>query len=217
GAALPVHTIDEVVYEVRPSLLIGTVDKFAQIVRRDETARLLGRGVRPPDLILQDELHLISGPLGTVVGLYEASIDQIGSRGGGPPKVIGSTATSRRAREQVLRLFNREVAQFPPPAIDWNDSCFAVKDDSVPGRIYVGVTSAGRSPKFTLQAVCAALMQRAAASERVLHSDAERDPYWTLVAYFNSMRELGGALVMMLDDVNDSMIVFARSHGCDAR
>lgn len=217
GEPLPVYTIDEVVYAKRPSLLIGTVDKFAQVVRDPATVGLLGRGGLPPDLILQDELHLISGPLGTIVGLYEAAIDRICSRDGVPPKVIGSTATIRRARDQVRGLFNRAVAQFPPPAIDWEDSCFAVKDDKVPGRVYVGVTTTGRSPKFTLQAVCAAGMQRAAATEGLLATDAERDPYWTLVAYFNSMRELGGALVMMLDDVNDSIAVYARSHGVAAR
>lgn len=213
GQPLPVFTIDEVVYQQRPSLLIGTVDKFAQIVRNPDSASLLGRGALPPDLILQDELHLISGPLGTIVGLYEAAIDRICARDGIPPKVIGSTATIRRAQEQVRGLFDRAVAQFPPPAIDWDDSCFAVKDTTVPGRFYVGVTTAGRSPKFTLQATCGAAMQRAAPSEGILTSDASRDPYWTLLAYFNSMRELGGALVMMLDDVNDSMMVYASSHG----
>jgi hypothetical protein len=217
GEPLPVFTIDEVVYANRPALLIGTVDKFAQVVRSPATVGLLGQGGLPPDLILQDELHLISGPLGTIVGLYEAAIDRICSRDGIPPKVIGSTATIRRAQEQVRGLFDRAVAQFPPPAIDWEDSCFAVKDDTVPGRVYVGVTTTGRSPKFTLQAVCAAGMQRAAPTEGLLTTDAERDPYWTLVAYFNSMRELGGALVMMLDDVNDSISVYARSHGVAAR
>ncbi len=219
GAPLPVYTIDEVVYDHCPSLVIGTVDKFAQIVRKEQTARLFGvdSGALPPELILQDELHLISGPLGTVVGVYEAAIDQICSRDGIPPKIVGSTATIRRAQEQVRGLFNREVSQFPPPAIDWDDSCFAVRDTKSAGRLYVGVTTTGRSPKFTLQAVCAALLQRAAPEEGIFPTDTDRDPYWTLVAYFNSMRELGGALVMMLDDVNDSMAIYSRSHGCKTR
>jgi hypothetical protein len=217
GAPLPVHTIDEVVYQQSPSLLIGTVDKFAQIVRKQQTMQLFNAASIPPELILQDELHLISGPLGTVVGLYEAAIDQICSRDGIPPKVVGSTATIRRAEDQVRGLFNREVSQFPPPAIDWDDSCFAVRDTKAAGRLYVGATTAGRSPKFTLQAVCAALLQRAAPEEGIFPTDAERDPYWTLLAYFNSMRELGGAHVMMLDDVNDSMTVYSRSHGCNTR
>jgi ATP-dependent helicase YprA (DUF1998 family) len=113
---MPVFTIDEVVYQRRPSLLIGTVDKFAQLVRRAETGHLLGVDGLPPDLILQDELHLISGPLGTIVGLYEAAIDRICSRDGIPPKVIGSTATIRQAQDQVRGLFDRTCSQFPPPS-----------------------------------------------------------------------------------------------------
>jgi hypothetical protein len=209
GVDLPIYTIDELLYRHRPSLVIGTVDKFAQLCRRAETGNLLGADVgEPPDLILQDELHLISGPLGTVVGVYEAAIDRICARLGVPPKVVGSTATIRRAEQQVLRLFNREVFQFPPPVLDWSDSCFAVLDEEVPGRVYVGITTVGRSPKFTLQAVCASLLQRA---NEPAWTDEERDPFWTLLTYFNSMRELGGAHVMMLDDVNDSMRIYARS------
>jgi len=214
GTPLPVHTIDELVYRHMPSLVIGTVDKFAQIVRKSETSAILGGAGSSPDLVIQDELHLISGPLGTIMGIYESAIDAICARDGLPPKIIGSTATIRRARDQVLRLFDRSVAQFPPPGIDWRDSCFAVVDPAVPGRLYAGLTTAGRSPKFTLQALCAALLQRA--SEPVL-GDAARDPFWTLLVYFNSMRELGGAHVMMLDDVNDSIGIYAGSHGLAPR
>lgn len=212
---LGVWTVDEEIYAEKPSLVIGTIDKFAQIVRKEETASLLGSaGGKPPDLIIQDELHLISGPLGTIAGIYEAAVDLICTRDGIPPKVVGSTATIRRASEQVRQLFNRQVLQFPPPVLDIEDSCFAVIDDEAPGSLYVGVTSAGRSPKFTLQAVCACLMQGAF---ELPGGDAAQDPYWTLVAYFNSLRELGGALVMMRDDVEDSMKNFARIHGTSAR
>ncbi len=213
GTGLPVHTIDEEIYAAAPSLLIGTIDKFAQIVRNERTHQILGGGeTQPPELIIQDELHLISGPLGTIAGLYESALDQLCTWNGLPPKVIGSTATIRRADDQVRALFRRKVAQFPPPVLDSHDSCFAVVDSSKPGRIYVGVTTAGRSPKFVLQAVCASLMQGAYELP-----ESVRDPYWTLVAYFNSLRELGGALVMMYDDVRDSISVYSRSHGQQAR
>lgn len=208
GVQLPIWTVDTEVYEKRPSLVIGTVDKFAQIVRNGRTRNLLGDP--PPELIIQDELHLISGPLGTMVGLYEAAIDRICSRRGVPPKIVGSTATIRRADDQVLKLFERQVLQFPPPILDAEDSCFAVVDDRVPGRLYAGVTTSGRSPKFILQAVCASLKQWA---HELDVTDAERDPYWTLVSYFNSLRELGGALVMMQDDVEDSISTYANLHG----
>jgi hypothetical protein len=215
GKALPffpLWTVDDDVYREQPSLLIATADKFAQIVRNAETSALFG-AVRPtspehapPDLIIQDELHLISGPLGSMAGLYECAIDEICSRRGSRPKVIGSTATIRRATEQVKMLFWRDTFQFPPPALDRVNSCFAVQDDAAPGRLYVGVTTAGRSTPFTLQAVCASLMQ---AAKGVPGTPVEKDPYTTLVVYFNSLRELGGTLVMMHDDVPRSIEAYA--------
>lgn len=207
-APLPVWTVDEDVYRNKPTLLIGTIDKFVQIVRRKEINSLFGLNMgRPPDLILQDELHLISGPLGTVAGLYETAIDQMFSSDGYHPKIIGSTATIRRASEQVSSLFDRKTAQFPPPCLDALDSAFAVVDSDVPGRLYAGITTAGRSAKFTLQAVAASLLQSAVSG---ILDDQGRDPYWTLVSYFNSLRELGGALVLMQDDVNDTLALLAQ-------
>lgn len=215
GAPLPVWTIDEDVFREQPGLVIGTLDKFAQIVRKADTHRLFDGAGGPPELIIQDELHLISGPLGTVAGVYETAIDLICRRGGVRPKIIGSTATIRRARDQVRQLFDRDVLQFPPPVLDASDSCFAVTDEEAPGRLYAGVTTAGRSPKFMLQAMCASLLQGAA--EDAVVAPVERDHYWTLVTYFNSLRELGGALVMMQDDVHDSMANFAALHGTARR
>lgn len=210
---LPIHTVDEDIYRARPTLLIGTVDKFAQVLRRKEAGRLFDvGGSAPPDLIIQDELHLISGPLGTVVGLYEAGIDRLFRNAESPPKVVGSTATIRRAAEQIRALFNRSLCQFPPPGIDADDSGFAVAQPATekPGRLYLGVTTAGRSAKFTLQAVSGSLLQSGFAA---FGDDATRDPYWTLVAYFNSLRELGGAYAMMLDDVPDSLKLYASRRG----
>lgn len=212
---LPVWTVDEDVYRMRPTLLIGTIDKFAQIVRRKEINSMFGlNGGCPPDLILQDELHLISGPLGTIAGLYEVAIDRMFSSGGTRPKIIGSTATIRRASEQAAALFDRETAQFPPSCLDASDSAFAVIDWNAPGRVYAGITTAGRSAKFTLQGVAASLLQSAFGGTT---DDAARDPYWTLVSYFNSLRELGGALVLMQDDVNDSLALLAQRRGETAR
>lgn len=211
---LPVWTVDEDVYDQRPTLLVGTVDKFAQIVRRPETNGLFDMGGdSTPDLIIQDELHLISGPLGTVAGTYESAFDILFSKDGRYPKVIGSTATIRRASEQVLDLFDRSACQFPPPAINHDDSGFAVLDPKSTGRRYVGVSTAGRSAKFTLQAVAASLLQSAAGA---FTSDSTRDPYWTLIGYFNSLRELGGALVLMQDDVSDSIRLFSAARGENA-
>ena len=215
--SLPIHTVDEDVYDVRPTLLIGTADKFAQVVREKRTNSLFAVSEgSPPDLIIQDELHLISGPLGTIAGIYESAFDLMFAARGNRAKIIGSTATIRRASEQVLALFDREAFQFPPPAIDHDDSGFAVRDrrPSAKGRRYLGVTTAGRSAKFTLQAVAGSLLQT---SFGAFNDDVRRDAYWTLVGYFNSLRELGGALVLMQDDVADSIALYAKSRAEEKR
>lgn len=207
----PVFTIDPDVYRQRPTLLIGTIDKFALVPIRKEIVALFDLdGSQPPDLIIQDELHLISGPLGTIAGLYETAFDWLLSRGNRRPKVIGSTATIRRASEQIRHLFDRDSCQFPPPGLDHDDSGFAVRDDSRPGRLYLGVTTSGRSAKFALQAVSGSLLQSGGVS--AIASADDRDGYSTLLCYFNSLRELGGAIVQMLDDVPDSIDLFAKRH-----
>lgn len=213
---LPILTIDEAIYEHPTSLLIATVDKFAQLPRNGRMRRIFGGPGGKPGLIIQDELHLISGPLGSMAGLYEAALDLLCSDGDVRPKIVGSTATIGRAREQVRALFDRDVLQFPPPGLEAADSFFAVKDEKGPSRAYRGVASAGRSPKFALQAVIAALMQ-AAARLRELAGDESVDPYWTCVAYFNSLRELGGAHVLMQDDVRRQLAVLAARCGATAR
>lgn len=208
GARLPIWTIDEEIYHRLPSLLIGTVDKFAQIVRKLETRALFGLRTThsPPDLIIQDELHLISGPLGSIAGLYEVAIDELCRRDAIRPKIIGSTATIRRAADQTRALFDRTTYQFPSPGLDAANSGFAITDREHPGRLYLGLTTAGRSATYMLQALIASLLQ--AASEPGT-SDDERNYYWTLVTYFNSLRELGRALVLMQDDVPVSIAQFA--------
>jgi hypothetical protein len=206
GAPLPVLTVDDVIYAAPPSLLIGTVDKFAQLPRNNDLRSLFGidSSLRP-GLIIQDELHLISGPLGSVAGLYETVIDLLCSKDGARPKVIGSTATIGRAERQVRALFDRSVLQFPPPGFDAADSFFAVRDNNE-DRTYIGLPSAGRSPKFALQALVATLLQSAGTlhDSGIAPEDAI-DPYWTCVTYFNSLRELGGAWVLMQDDVPRQM------------
>lgn len=219
GIPLPILTVDESIYAYPPSLLIGTIDKFAQIPRRTDMRRIFGLddGLAP-GLIIQDELHLISGPLGSMAGLYETIVDVLCTRDGERPKVIGSTATIGQAAKQVRALFDRTVLQFPPPGFDADDSFFAVRDSVGPDRLYIGIPTAGRSPKFALQAVIAALLQTASAlrqSGRV--TDEVIDTYWTCVAYFNSLRELGGATVLLQDDVPRQMQFLAARLGISQR
>lgn len=202
GEPLPVLTVDDFIYEAPTSLLIGTIDKFAQLPRRSDLRALFGLdgGLRP-GLIIQDELHLISGPLGSIAGLYETVVDMLCTKGGVRPKVIGSTATIGHASRQVRALFDRPVLQFPPSGFEASDSFFAVRDEDGPDRLYVGLCSAGRSPKFSLQAGAAALLQGIGHLVSAGTAPSLVDPFWTAVLYFNSLRELGGAHVLLQDDI----------------
>ena len=214
---LPILVVDADVYEVRPSLLIGTVDKFAMMAWREEARRLFGADgkVTPPDLIVQDELHLISGPLGTLVGLYETAVDAA-CTGAARPKVVASTATIRRAEGQVKAVFDRPSRQFPPPGLDPGDSFFAVQApaEELPARQYVGVMAPGTSHATLLVRTYAALLQ---AGKDLDASDEVKDAYWTLLGYFNSLRVLGAAFMQSIDDVPGRLPVVARRVGSEMR
>lgn len=208
---LPAYLVDEDVYDYHPSLVIGTVDKFAGLPWRAKANALFNRdksGMNGIDLIIQDELHLISGPLGTLTGLYETVIDHLASRGGVRPKVIASTATIRRAQAQGKALFERPVSQFPPSGIDSRDSYFAVEADPTKkgDRRYIGVMAPGKSQTTLLVRVYAALLQFA---KEIDGEPADRDPYWTLVGYFNSLRVLAGARMQVQDDVEERIELLA--------
>jgi hypothetical protein len=166
--------------------------------------------LRPPDLIIQDELHLISGPLGTLVGLYETVVDRLcswdvqGQRV--RPKVIASTATVRRAPDQLHALFLRRVAVFPPQGLDAEDNFFARQravSEGLPGRKYIGICAPGVRLKAVLIRVYVAHL----AAAQVLYEKygAHADPWMTLVGYFNAMRELGGMRRLVEDDVHSHL------------
>ena len=160
----------------------------------------------PPDLIIQDELHLITGPLGTMVGLYETAVDFLTriTRNGKElrPKVIVSTATIKGAQDQVRKIFNRaKTLPFPPPGIERKDSFFWWETGKK-GKLFVGVSFSQRSGKYALAKLYAALLQKTHIMRSLpTMSDDRVDPYWTLVGYYNSIRELGGANRLVEDDV----------------
>ena len=236
---LPIVAVDDMIYRRLPAFLIATVDKFATLPWVGPSGALLGGADRydasgfygaseprrgkplaaalaPPDLIIQDELHLITGPLGTMAGLYETAIDALCSREHNGqrigPKIVASTATVRRAQDQILALFGRTPTHiFPPPGPNRHDSFFArtAPSHERPARHYLGIAAQGRSPKVMMRRVWLALMgaaQRAysdAGGDRTVPNPA--DPYMTVLGYFNNLRELGGARRIIEEEVQTTI------------
>lgn len=245
---LPVMVVDEEIYRRPPSLLIATVDKFAQMPWKGEVQHLFGQvsglcerhgflspevakddtgnhqayggqrrvsrqehaPLRPPDLIIQDELHLISGPLGSMVALYETAVDELctwevnGKRV--RPKVVSSTATIRRAGDQIKKTFLRKVEVFPPQGTSIDDSFFSLRrhaGEQYPGRRYLGICALGRRYPVAIIRVYTALMGAA----QVLYEkyDNLADPWMTLAGYFNSIRELAGTRRLVEDDIRSRL------------
>jgi hypothetical protein len=236
---LPIVAVDEPIYRRLPAFLIATVDKFASLPWVGQAGALLGgadrhdatgfygaaepgQGTRlatplpPPDLVIQDELHLISGPLGTMTGLYETAIEalcvrQIDGRTV-RPKIVASTATVRRAQDQIQALFARPLTQvFPPPGPDRRDSFFArtVPVGEVPARLYLAIAAQGRNPKVVMRKAWLALMGAAERAYRDAggHKNEQNpaDPYMTVLGYFNSLRELGGARRILEEEVQNTI------------
>ncbi|MBC2868794.1 helicase-related protein [Streptomyces mexicanus] len=196
---LPVAVVDQHLYEAPPTFVLGTVDKFARLAWEPDSGRLFGTGTghRPPSLIIQDELHLLTGPLGTTVGLYEAAVLELCTGPDShPPKIVAATATIRRSAEQVRALHHQDVQLFPPSGLDARDSFFAVPDAGRPGRLYLGVMAQGHTAGRGAVATTAAMLQG-------VHQlpEEHRDAYWTLVAYHHSLRELGRTVTAAGDDI----------------
>ncbi|MYD45473.1 MAG: hypothetical protein F4W92_03900 [Gammaproteobacteria bacterium] len=209
-SGLPISVIDEHIYNEPPTLLIGTVDKFAMLAFRPEARKLFGIDIQcpPPELIIQDELHLISGPLGSMVGHYETAIDALcyresdGIRIG--PKIVASTATISHAENQVKSLYGRDVFLFPPQAIRLGDSFFAEERDDEMGRLYVGVFATALSSHVRSQVITMSALLQAPNLFGEQHAEVV-DPYWTLVGYFNSLRELGHAATLIRADIREHL------------
>jgi hypothetical protein len=241
--ALPIVAVDEPIYRRLPCFMIATVDKFASMPWTGHVGSFFGRADRydqhgfygpcdpnrgrplpepllPPDLIIQDELHLISGPMGTMVGLYESALDELCSRTAGGtkvrPKIIASTATVRRAENQIRALFGRRAVDvFPPPGPDRRDSFFAETrppDVSDP-RLYLGLAAQGRSLKVVMLRTYLALLGAAQKAYEAdggnRNPDNAADPFMTLLGYFNSLRELGGSRRIVEDEVNTRLTGYA--------
>ncbi len=243
---LPIVAVDEAIYRRLPCFLIATVDKFASLPWIGPAGKLFGQVERyhianpdlgdngyfssmepgrgkplggtllPPELIIQDELHLISGPLGTIAGIFETAISQLSERDLGDgrtlrPKIIASTATVRQADAQIRSLFGREHSRvFPPPGPDRRDTFFSKTHPpaQTPARLYLGVAAQGRSLKVVLLRTGLALLS---AGQQLYKQAGGKsasnplDPYMTLLGYFNSLRELGGSRRIIEDEVTSQL------------
>jgi hypothetical protein len=242
--SLPILAVDDPIYRRLPCFIIATVDKFAGLPWVGQVGAFFGRVNRydpksgffgpcdttqgaaipggrllPPDLVIQDELHLISGPLGTMVGLYETALEALSVREvdgvAVKPKIIASTATVRRADSQIRALFNRATVDiFPPPGPDRRDSFFAhtLPASQSPAREYAGIAAQGRSPKVVMLRVYMALLGTSQKYFELLKVNGQEnpaDPYMTLVGYYNALRELGGARRLIEDEVRNRLVGYS--------
>ena len=244
--ALPVLAVDEQIYRRLPCFLISTIDKFAALPWVGKTSSLFGNvthyhlatgsgvagfwgpaekanGIKipqgrllPPELVIQDELHLISGPLGTLAGLYEAAIEQLmrPTPESPPPKIIASTATVRRAEAQIKALFGRSQSRvFPPPGPERDDNFFSrTIPDPNQARLYVGLSAPGRNLKGVLLRSYLGLMaaaQKAWNDNKGMGDKNSADPYMTLLGYFSNLKELGVTRSILEDELGAQLQDFA--------
>jgi hypothetical protein len=275
GEGIPVVTVDEDIYRLLPTFVIGTIDKFAQLPWNPNVRMLFGRvndrcpdhgwrgpdatywpdccgsptghtrvkvvsapaviagdsaRLRPPDLIIQDEFHLITGPLGTLAGLYETAVDELSTWRLGTttvrPKIVASTATIRRAAQQTRAVFARQTRIFPPQVLDVDNTFFARElplgpDDPLAlrypelehsaGRLYMGVAASGRRLKeaesrLFRTVMAAAQYQWDEAAPHVAPGQVNpADPWMTTVGYFSAIRELAGMYRIATDELQNRL------------
>ena len=205
SGGIPVQVIDELLYEQPPTLLFGTVDKFAMLAWKERAHRFFNSHddeLLPPDLIIQDELHLLSGPLGSITGIFESIIEILSTKKDRSPKIIASTATTRNTEHQVRELYGkRRVNVFPPSGIDFRDSFFARQSDKSKRR-YIGFLPTGKTSVDTQLQILAHLL--VARIEVYFDTDlnSSMNNYWTLVSYYNSLKDLGRAFNKVGDEIS---------------
>lgn len=216
ASRLPIQVVDEMLYKQPPTLLFATVDKFAILASQKEGATHMFfnsfNDSLPPDLIIQDELHLISGPLGSIVGLFESVVDYLCSKGNRKPKIISSTATTRNTSHQISELYaGKQVNIFPPSGISYSDSFFA--KETISKRKYVGFLPTGKTGINTQLWMLPYLLF----TRIKLFNENELNAfnlYWTVVSYYNSLKDVGKIYNKTNDEIQiNTNVLFYRHFG----
>ncbi|SVE50604.1 uncharacterized protein METZ01_LOCUS503458, partial [marine metagenome] len=204
---IPFSCIDDELYANPPTLLIGTIDKFARLASEPDSRVLLGLkhgGIhrRPPDLVIQDELHLLTGPLGSLAGLYEAAIETLWSSMEHRVKYIAATATTKGTEKDTLQIYGRNLNVFPPPGYSIDDNFFSKVDKGAHGREHIAILGNVNNSRTVLDKPLANLLQQPfGLLKKHPNMTDEIEPYWTTMVYFNSIRELAGARSALEDNI----------------
>ena len=208
---LPIKFVDEKIYEEPPTLLFATVDKFANIHKHPDLLGV-GKGTLSPNLIVQDELHLISGPLGSMVGFFESAVQYLMTRQEGRiPKIVASTATTRNTDSLIQKLYKRKVHIFPAHGITYDDNFFShIETGSL--RRHLALSTQVSTVKGEVRIFAHLLLARLALmkvyllehgvdlsnTQEVINSLLSEgnlkdalDNYWSVVAYYTSLKEVG--------------------------
>jgi len=177
----------------------------------------------PPELLIQDGLHLLAGPQGSLAGLYETAIEQLCTASGPQgsvirPKVVASTATPSWMNERVKCLFAREGQLFPPAGLWREDAFFAVTRTlkQQPGRLFVGICAPGWSRKAALVRVYALLLQ-IVGEQMECSGPGTGDAYTTLLGYCTSLSALRETLAVVDDEIVKRVRLLAERRGRKAR
>jgi len=212
---LPIYFVDDKIYQNPPTLLFATVDKFAMLSHREEGHHLFNsqdENKLPPDLIIQDELHLLSGPLGSITGLYESIVELLSTKGKRKPKIITSTATTRNTEQQVAMLYgNRKLNIFPPMGVTYDDNFFSyVSTDSK--RKHIGFMPTGKTALNSQIRILGNLLvarielfkyYRAIGNLPLEEAIRHENNFWTIVSFYNSLRDVGKVYNKVPAEISD--------------
>lgn len=212
---LPIYFVDDKIYQNPPTLLFATVDKFAMLSHRQEGHHLfnsLEENKQPPDLIIQDELHLLSGPLGSITGLYESIVEMLSTKGKRKPKIITSTATTRNTEQQVAMLYgNRALNIFPPMGVNYYDNFFSYVSDKSK-RKHIGFLPTGKTALNSQIRILGNLLlarielfKYYRVKENLSQEEAisRENNFWTIVSFYNSLRDVGKVYNKVPAEISD--------------